>query len=90
MLKLRNVTSTYGVKVYTDAGEYFGEVDEVVIEDNKVFGWKIRSTKGSFLAKSLSGVKGVLVPHQLVRAIGDVMIISKAALPAHETSEPEE
>jgi len=89
MLKLQQVTKTFGIKVFTDVGEYFGDVDEVIIQNNKIFGWKIRATRDSFLSKTISGAKGVIVPHQLVKAASDIMIISKAAIPsgAEETTE---
>jgi len=34
--------------------------------------------------------KGVIVPHQLVKSIGDIMIISKAALPSSSEEEEKE
>ncbi|MCD6575944.1 MAG: PRC-barrel domain-containing protein [Nanoarchaeota archaeon] len=90
MLKLREVSKTYGIKVYTDQGEYFGDIDEIIIQNNKIFGWKIKATRGSYLSKTISGAKGVIVPHQLVKAVGDILIISKAAIPSEaETEEAE-
>lgn len=87
MLKLKKVTETYDLKVFTDAGDYFGDVEDTIVAGNKVFGWKIRATKNSFLSRVLGSAKGVIVPHQLVRAIGDVLLISKSAVP---TGSPEE
>ena len=82
MLKLKEVSQTYGIRVYTDHGEYFGDIDEVIFQNNKVFGWRVKSTRESYLNKTMSSAKGVIIPHQLVKAIGDVMIISKAAIPS--------
>jgi sporulation protein YlmC with PRC-barrel domain len=31
----------------------------------------------------LGSAKGVIVPHQLVKSVGDIMIISKAAVPSY-------
>ncbi|MCW1296219.1 MAG: PRC-barrel domain-containing protein [Candidatus Parvarchaeota archaeon] len=89
MLKLKKLTETYGMKVFTDGGEYFGDVDEVIIQNNKIFGWKVKATRDSFLSKTVSGAKGVIIPHQLVKAVGDVMIISKAAVPSGEEEKKE-
>ena len=75
------------MKVFTDAGDYFGDVEESLLTMNKVFGWKIRATKNSSLHQMLGGVKGVIVPHQLVKAIGNIMIISKSAIPSFEDKE---
>ena len=84
MLKMKKITDTYEMKVFTDSGEYFGDVEESILATNKVFGWRVRATKNSFLNKVLGSAKGVIVPHQLVKSIGDIMIISKAAVPSYE------
>lgn len=83
-LNMRKVTDVYDMKVFTDQGDYFGDIEETIITMNKVFGWKIRATKNSSLHQILGGVKGVIVPHQLVKAIGNIMIISKTAIPSYE------
>ncbi len=88
MLKMKRISETYDMRVFTDIGEYFGDVEESIITQNKVFGWRVRATKNSFLNKVLGSAKGVIVHHQLVKSIGDIMIISKAALPS--SSEEEE
>jgi len=85
-LKTRNVTDIYNMQVFTDAGDYFGDVEEAVLASNKVAGWRIRATKNSYLSRVLGGARGVVVPHQLVKAVGDVMIISRNAVPNYEES----
>jgi sporulation protein YlmC with PRC-barrel domain len=82
MLNMKKVSDTYDLKVFTDSGDYFGDVEDSIIQSNKVAGWKIKATKNSFLSKVLGSAKGVIVPHQLVRAVGDILIISKSAVPA--------
>ena len=89
MLKMKKLSETYDMKAFTDNGEYFGDIEESILTSNKVFGWRVRATKNSFLNKVLGSAKGVIVPHQLVKSIGDIMIISKAAVPSYEGSEPE-
>ncbi len=83
MLKLRKVSDMYDMRVFTDEGEYFGDIEEGILTLNKVSGWKIKATKNSFLTKMLGNAKGVIVPHQLVKAVGDVMVISKSAVPSY-------
>ena len=90
MLKLKKISDVYDMKVFTDNGEYFGEVEESILSSNKVFGWRVRATKTSSLSKVLGGAKGVIVPHQLVKAIGDIMIISRNAIPSYEEVSKEE
>ena len=89
MLKTRKVTDVFGLRVFTDEGYYYGDIEEVVIQSNRIWGWRVRATKASQLTRVLTGAKGATVPHQLVRSIGDVMIISKNALPSEELP-PEE
>lgn len=81
MLKMKKISECYEMKVFTDSGDYFGDIEEAVLTQTKVYGWRVRATKNSFLSKVLGSAKGVIVPHQLVKAIGDIMIISKAAVP---------
>ena len=76
------MTETYDLRVFTDSGEYFGDIEECIIQSNKLIGWKIKATKNSFLTKVIGSAKGVIVPHQLVKAIGDVFVISKSAIPS--------
>ena len=70
-----------GAIVLTAIGE------EAVLTATKVGGWRIKATKSSFLTKILGSAKGVIVPHNLVSNIGDVMIISRNAVPAFKDEE---
>ncbi|MBU2634190.1 MAG: PRC-barrel domain-containing protein [Nanoarchaeota archaeon] len=90
MLKTKKISEIYEMRVYTDDGSYFGDIEESIVTANKVFGWRIKATKTSYLTKVLGGAKGVIVPHQLVKAIGDIMVISKAAIPSYEEEEEKE
>ncbi len=87
MLKIKKITDVIGKKVYTDSGDYFGEVEEANLVENKVESWRIRivSSMGAFLG----GARGVIIPHQFIRAIGDVVIVSKSSLPIEESMEEE-
>ena len=87
MLKLKKIAETYDMKVFTDSGDYFGDIEETILTQTKVFGWRVKATKNSFLNKVLGSAKGVIVPHQLVKSIGDIMIISKAAVPSYSPEE---
>lgn len=87
MLKVKRMTQVYDMKVFTDNGDYFGDVEESIIASNRVFGWRVRATRNSSLAKILGGAKGVIVPHRLVKAIGDIMIINKTAVPSYQEEE---
>ena len=84
MLKTKQINDIYDMEVYTDSGDYFGDIEESILTTNKIFGWRVKATKRSYLSKILGGAKGVIIPHQLVKATGDIVIISKAAVPVHE------
>lgn len=88
MIKTKKITEIFNMPVYTDDGDYYGDVEESVLLGNKVNAWRIKATKHSRLSKVLTGAKGATVPHQLVKSIGDIMIISNSALPSGE--EPED
>ncbi len=90
MLKMKKITESYDMRVFTDSGDYFGDVEEAILTQTKVFGWRVRATKQSFLSRVLGSAKGVIVPHQLVKSIGDIMIISKAAVPSYNGEEEAE
>jgi sporulation protein YlmC with PRC-barrel domain len=80
-LRTKKVSNAIGMQVYTDTGDFLGEVEEAVLVQNKIDGWKVRATKNSFLTTALAGAKGVVIPHQLVRAVGSIFIVSRAAAP---------
>ena len=84
MLRIKNISEVIGKKVYTAEGDFFGQIEEVNLYDNKIDGWKIRVSSG--FMSSLGGARGVIIPHQFVKAIGDVIVINKASLPVREDS----
>ena len=90
MLKMQRISESYDMKVFTDDGDYFGDIEEAVLTKTKVAGWRVKATKSSFLTKVLGTAKGVIVPHQLVKSMGDIMIISKAAVPNYPADETQE
>ncbi|MBN2367408.1 hypothetical protein JXC34_00190, partial [Candidatus Woesearchaeota archaeon] len=58
-----------------------------IVTTNKLSGWRVKATKNSFLNSVLGSAKGVIVPHPLVKAIGDIMIINKSAVPSYNPEE---
>ena len=82
-MRIKKISEVMGVKVYTDSGEYFGEVEEANLMENKIDGWRIRV--GGVMSSLIGGARGVIIPHQFVKAIGDVFIINKTALPSPES-----
>lgn len=81
-MKVKKITEVLGTKVYTDSGAYFGEIEEANLSENKIDSWRIK-VAGSVLSL-IGGARGVIIPHQFVKAIEDIFIINKAALPSSE------
>lgn len=81
-MKIRKISDVIGTKVYTDSGDFFGEIEEANLCDNKIDGWRIKV--GGSVLSLIGGAKGVIIPHQFVKAISDVFIINKSALPSSE------
>ena len=82
MLRIHKASELVGKHVYTSDGDYFGQIEEVNLEDNKVAGWKIR-VGGGFMSL-LGGARGVIIPHQFVKTIGDVFIVKRESLPSQD------
>ncbi len=78
-MRVKKVTEVIGTKVYTDSGDFFGIVEEANLRENKIDGWRIKV--GGSVISLIGGAKGVIIPHQFVKAISDVFIINKSALP---------
>ena len=82
-MRIKKVTEVIGTKVYTDSGDYFGEVEEANLHENKIDGWRIKV--GGSIVSLIGGARGVIIPHQFVKAISDIFIINKSALPSPES-----
>jgi len=86
-LNIRKISETTRSKVYTEDGYFLGEVEDAIISDNKIYGWKIRVLDPDL---SKRGIRGIIAPHQLIKAMGQIWIISKAVYSVKSTSEKEE
>ena len=85
---MKKITEAVGKNVFTSDGDYFGQIEDVNLAENKVDGWKVKIS--SNFTPAFGGARGVVIPHQVVRAMGDVVIVNKNALPSAQTamSEP--
>jgi len=82
MLKIKKISDVVGKKVYTDAGDFFGDVEEANLVNNKVDSWRIRVAGG--VSNLFNGARGVIIPHSYVKSVGDVFIINQVAMPAQQ------
>ena len=87
-MRIKKVSEVIGKKVYTDSGDFFGEVEEANLFENKIDGWRIKVSGA--VTSLIGGARGVIIPHQFVKAISDIFIINKGALPTPAESEVEE
>lgn len=77
MLKIKKISEVLGKQVYTSDGDYLGVIEEVNLVENKIDGWRIRV--GTGFMGSIGGARGVIVPHQFVKSIGDVFVVNAGA-----------
>jgi sporulation protein YlmC with PRC-barrel domain len=87
MLRIKRMSEVVGRRVYTDSGDLFGMIEEVNLMDNKVDGWRIVVARESGMIQVLGGARGIIVPHQFIKAIGDIVIINKNAVPVQTEEE---
>ena len=79
MLRIKKVSEILGKHVYTSDGDYFGQIEEANLVDNKIEGWRVKI--GNSFMNVFGGARGVVIPHQFVKAVGDILIVNKASLP---------
>lgn len=82
-MRVKKISEVLGAKVYTDSGDFFGEIEEANLTENKIDSWRIKV--GGSVLSLIGGARGVIIPHQFVKAISDIFIINRAALPSQET-----
>jgi sporulation protein YlmC with PRC-barrel domain len=87
MLRIKRMSEVVGRRVYTDSGDLFGMIEEVNLMDNKVDGWRIVVARESGMIQVLGGARGIIVPHQFIKAIGDIIIINRNAVPVQTEEE---
>jgi sporulation protein YlmC with PRC-barrel domain len=87
-MRVKQISEMLGTKVYTDSGDYFGIVEEANLLENRIDGWKIKV--GGSVMSLIGGAKGVIIPHKFVKAISDICIINKMALPSPSEDNLEE
>lgn len=77
MARFKRMSDVYDMKVFTDTGYFFGEVEEALVEENRVKSWKIKAVPGSMLSSKVRDAKGVIIPHKFFKAFGDIIIIQE-------------
>ncbi len=75
MARFKRISDVYEMKVFTDTGYFFGEIEEGLIEENRIKSWKIKAVPGSLLSSKVKDAKGVIVPQKFFKAFGDIIIV---------------
>lgn len=83
-MRIKRLSEVIGRRVYTDSGDLFGLIEEVNLVDNKIDGWRIVVSRESGMINILGGARGIIVPHQFIKAIGDIIIINRNAIPVQQ------
>jgi sporulation protein YlmC with PRC-barrel domain len=68
------ITTFFGLRVFTDEGRYIGKVEDVIIDPDA------RMVRGLALVDYNKGVinsraKGIIIPYRIVKAVGDIIIV---------------
>lgn len=90
MARFKRITDVYEMKVFTDSGYFFGEIEEALIEDNRIKSWKIKAVPGSLLSSKVKDAKGVIIPQKFFRAFGDIIIVQDVDFGGSAPEEAEE
>ncbi|MCA9459938.1 MAG: hypothetical protein KC589_08485 [Nanoarchaeota archaeon] len=89
MARFKRISDVYEMKVFTDSGYFFGEIEEALIQDNRIKSWKIKAVPGSLLSSKVKDAKGVIIPQKFFKAFGDIIIIQDVEFGAGSSEEEE-
>ena len=85
----KNYSELVKKDVFTTKGMFCGKISDVDMDMEKfrIKSLVIDTDKGSFLSAMIGDRRGVIVPFQMVQAIGDVVIIKHVIPTSDEQSE---
>ncbi|TDA27127.1 MAG: photosystem reaction center subunit H [Archaeoglobi archaeon] len=68
------ITTLFGMKVFTDEGRYVGKIEDVIVDTNAsaISGIVVVEYNKALID---SHARGVVIPYRLVKAVGDIVII---------------
>ncbi len=76
-VNVEKLSEMFSKDVFTDRGKYCGQIKNVKIDLDRFRMGSIvlKAKKGSYLATMLGGKKGIVIPYQFIKAVGDIVII---------------
>lgn len=71
---ISEISTLFGLNIYTDAGRYIGRVEDVVIDLDRR---QIKGLAVSDFNRVLidSRAAGVVIPYRLVKSVGDIVLV---------------
>ena len=90
MARFKRISDVYEMKVFTDSGYFFGEIEEGLIEENRIKSWKIKAVPGSLLSSKVKDAKGVIIPQKFFKAFGDIIIVQDVDFGSPNSDEDKE
>ncbi len=86
---ISEISTLFGMRVYTDEGRYVGKIQDVVIDEEKKM---IRGIAVVEYNRALieSRAQGVILPYAIVRAIGDIVLVKDVFKRRRKKQEAEE
>jgi len=84
------ITTLFGMRIFTDEGRYVGKVEDVIIEsDSNTISGIVVVEYNKALIESTS--RGVVIPYRIVRAVGDIILVkdifTRKRIPSTELKE---
>ena len=81
------ISTLFGLNVYTDKGVYIGKVNDVILDPNesKITGLAVRKINDKLF--NVEGNKGIILPYRWVIAVADVILIKQMV---HRIKKPKE
>lgn len=89
MARFKRISDVYEMKVFTDSGYFFGEIEEAILQENRIKSWKIKAVPGSLLSSKVKDAKGVIIPQKFFKAFGDIIIIQDVEFGASNNEDEE-
>jgi len=74
----QEITSLVGREVYSNNGVFVGEIEDLRLDLDReeVTGLALTELNGDLFADRANGARGVIIPYRMVRAVGDVVLVS--------------
>lgn len=85
----QEITTLVGREVYSNNGVFVGEVEDIRLDldRNEVTGLALGEINHELLGDIVADNRGVIIPYQWVRAVGDVVLVYDIVEKLHDDEE---